>query len=124
MLEVPLHIVDGNGSRTLFQHKGIRIGNWTTTEPTQFQFDQMVRLFCMAEKYGWTELMDKCMRKIDAFPIDPRALATMIAYCGSMEAGQLDPSKSTKAGFLRLLDDAYKFRQYEHEDSQTTTFKL
>ena len=68
--------------------------------------------------------MDKCLRKTDAFPIGPRALAAMIAYCGSIEAGQLDPSKSTKAGFLRLLDDAYEFHQYGHEDSQTTTFKV
>ena len=114
-LGIPLHTVSNNGSQTLFQHKDVRIGNWAATEPTHFLFDQMVQLFCMAEKYGWTELMDISMRKIDVFPIDPRALATLAANCGCLEADLLDPRTSSKAGLLRLLDDASDFHQSSHE---------
>lgn len=123
-LDVPLHIVDCNGKRILFQHTDIRIGKWTTTELIHLLFDQMVRLFCMAEKYRWTELMDICMLKIDVFPIGRRALATLARNCGCLEAGLLDPCKSAKAGLLRLLDEAYNFHQDTRESSQPKAFNL
>ena len=110
-LEIPLHIMDQNEARGLFQHDGIRIGNWATTKATHSIFDQLVGLFCMAEEYGWTELMALCMRKIDIFPIGPRAFATLAANCASMEAGLLDPYKSPKASLLRLLEDVYEYHQ-------------
>lgn len=74
----------------------------------------------MAEKYGDTELMVACLRKIDVFPIGLRALRTLETHCGSLDAGLLDPCRSAKAGLLRLLDEAYAFHHPVHEASQMT----
>lgn len=118
-LEIPLYTINRNGSQELYEHRDVRIGEWTTTEVTHFLFDRVVRLFCMAEKYGWTELMDQCIMKIDCFPIGLRALATLQKNCGSLGIGPHHPPTSSKAGLLRLLNDAYTFHQHIHEGAQT-----
>lgn len=74
----------------------------------------------MADKYGFKRLMEECLRKIDVFPIGLRALETLEAHCGSLDAGLLDPCTSAKAGLLRLLDDAYDSHHSVHEVRRTT----
>ena len=80
-LNCALQVIDWKGNKTAFDPRSDQVGHWRTTDETHALFEQLVDLYCLADKYMWPKLMQACMRRIHCFPIGPRALSVLMRKC-------------------------------------------
>ncbi|KAI9715362.1 MAG: hypothetical protein M1812_006007 [Candelaria pacifica] len=111
-LEIVLEVVEGTRHRT-YEHKDQRIGHWFPTDATHRHFDQIVRLYCLAERWLMEDLKELCLIKIKMFPLGGRALAVLAEFVVS-EVPEGDTSNWNQQ-LWELFYRCVQFHQYPYE---------
>ena len=118
-LEIPLRTIGRNGTVQTFGWRDQSMGDWVTDEATHLLFVNIVRLFCMAEKYASTPLMRLCLRKLHTFPIGPRAFAVLAEHCTLFENPPFECDwNEAKSGLVWLVKNAANYHSLTYKESK------
>ena len=116
-LEAILEVVE-EGKNWRYGHNEQRIGQWFPTEATHHIFDQIVRLYCLAERWLMEDLKELCLFKINMFPLGGRALAVLAEHVVS-EVPEGDSSIWNQR-LWELFRECVQYHQYPYEARRLT----
>jgi len=86
-LDVALLVLDDDGEMVTWVSSALdRFGTEFLSDGTRGMLEEILLLFCLAEKYLWADLMDECVLKIAAFPIGLREYAMVAEVCYRLDA--------------------------------------
>ncbi len=116
-LEAILEVVEESRNRR-YGHNEHRMGHWFSTEATHYIFDQIARLYCLAERWLMEDLKELCLYKIKMFPLGGRALAVLAEHVVS-EVPEGDSSIWNQQ-LWELFRECVQFHQYPFEARRQT----
>ena len=123
----PVQVIDADDATVDFNMADDQIGDWGYPDTTLVTLENLVGIFCLANKYLWRDLLGMCMEKIRLFPLGPAALPILAVTVGERK-WCLGSEECWDEGlcdeYHELVRDAFRFHTGNYDSAPEPSHTL
>ncbi|MCJ1398079.1 hypothetical protein MMC11_001276 [Xylographa trunciseda] len=120
----PVQVIGADDVVADFNIEDDQVGDWGYPDTTLAILENLVGLFCLANKYLWPELLSSCMERLRLFPMGPAALPLLSVTVGEREWGLVSDEcwdEGLCDEFHELVRDAFRYHTVRYDTAPVHT---
>ncbi|MCJ1381860.1 hypothetical protein MMC17_004972 [Xylographa soralifera] len=123
----PVQVIDADDVSLDFNVDEDQVGDWRYPDTTLAILENLVGIFCLANKYLWLPLLASCMEKLRYFPMGPAALPVLAVTVGERQWSQRSEEcwdEGLCDEFHELVQDTFKYHAANYDSATVHSHTL
>ena len=127
MFDPPVQVMGADNVTVDFTMADDRFGDWEYPDTTLEILENLVAIFCLANKYLWLGLLATCIEKLRLFPMGPAALPVLTVTVGERKWSR-GPNECWDKGlcddYHQLVRDTFRYHAANYDSAPLHSLKL